>query len=82
MKSVLLDNLYTKTDKFITVEADEALYSANVIDTIEQYFYEMAVNYKTHMYWEGNMEYGCFSVSWIEGEQLFMGQFLIGPSAR
>ena len=82
MKSIILDGLYTKTDKYICVEADEPIYNASVIDAIEQYMYEMAVEVKTHMYWEGNMEYGCFSVAWIENEKLYLECFSIGPRSR
>lgn len=80
--SNFLDGLYEKTDKFILVEADEALYSEGVIDVIEQYFYEMAVEYKSNMYWEGDMTYGCFSIAWILDEKLYLETFSIGSRAR
>ena len=82
MNSNLLDNLYAKTNNFICVEADDPIYESGVIDVIEQYFYEMAIEIKTHMYWEGNMEYGCFSVAWFENEKLYLECFSIGPRAR
>lgn len=80
--SNFLEGLYSKTDNYINVEADESLYDSNVIDVIEQYFYEMAVEYKSHVYWEGNMEYGCFSIAWSEDEKLYLESFSIGPRSR
>ena len=78
---IMIKDLRTKLQPYqVNFENNEPIYSDGAIQIIDDFLNTLSIPNNSTLYWESNMEYGCYMIAYFKNEQLLMEQFLIGPS--